>query len=88
MELALERCVRLLDLTGLVADRPRDPVDGAQLVDDRAADAADGVGLELDRALEVELLDGVDQAEDAVRDQVGLLDVGGQARRRRDRRRT
>ena len=68
-----------LDLAGLVADRARDPVDRAQLVDDRAADAADRVGLELDRPLEVELLDRVDQPEDAVGDQVGLLDVRRQA---------
>ena len=47
----------------------------AQLVDDRAADPVDGVRLELDLALEVELLDRVDEPEDAVRDEVGLLDV-------------
>jgi hypothetical protein len=75
----LEGGVRLLDLAGLVADRARDPVDRAQLVDDRALDAADRVGLELDRALEVELLDRVDEPEDAVRDEVGLLDVRRQA---------
>jgi hypothetical protein len=75
----LERGVGLLDLAGLVAHRAGDPVDRAQLVDDRALDAADRVGLELDRALEVELLDRVDEPEDAVGDEVGLLDVGRQA---------
>ena len=79
VQLGLERGVRALDLAGLVADRARDPVDRAQLVDDRAADPADRVGLELDGALEVELLDRVDQPEDAVRDEVGLLDVRRQA---------
>ena len=79
VQLGLEAGVGLLDLARLVADRARDPVDRPQLVDDRAADAADRVGLELDRALEVELLDGVDQPEDAVRDEVGLLDVRRQA---------
>ena len=79
LQLGLERGVGLLDLAGLVAHRARDPVDRPQLVDDRAADPADRVGLELDRALEVELLDRVDQPEDAVGDEVGLLDVGRQA---------
>ena len=75
VQLALELRVRLLDLARLVTDRARDPVDRAELVDDGAADAADRVGLELDGALEVELLDRVHQAEDAVGDEVGLLDV-------------
>jgi hypothetical protein len=79
VQLALELGVGLLDLSRLVADRARDPVDGPQLVDDGPADPADRVGLELDRAVEVELVDGVDQPEDAVRHQVGLLDVRRQA---------
>ena len=44
-----------------------------------ALDAGDGVGLELEARAEVELLDGVDQPEDAVADEVGLLDVLRQA---------
>ena len=79
VQLGLEGGVGLLDLARLVADRARDPVDRAELVDDRALDAADRVGLELDGPLEVELLDRVDQPEDAVGDEVGLLDVGRQA---------
>jgi hypothetical protein len=77
VQLALQRGVGLLHLASLVAHRPGDPVDRAQLVDDCALDAADRVGLELDRPAQVELLDGVDEPEDAVGDEVGLLDVGG-----------
>jgi hypothetical protein len=73
--------VDALDLAGTGADGARDPVQGAQLVDDRALDAGDRVGLELDLALEVEALDRVDQADQAVGDQVGLLDVRGEAAR-------
>ncbi len=79
VQLRLQRRVSTLDLTRLAAHRPRYPVDGAELVDDRASDAGDGVGLELDGALEVELVDGVDEAEDPVRDQVCVLNVGRQA---------
>ena len=79
VQLGLEGGVGALDLAGLVAHRARDPVDRPQLVDDGAADAADRVRLELDGPLEVELLDGVDQPEDAVGDEVGLLDVRRQA---------
>ena len=48
----------------------------------------DRVGLELDLPDRVELLDRVDQPEDAVADQVGLLDVLGQPDRHTARRRT
>ena len=44
-------------------------------------DPGDGVGLELDGPFVVELLDGVDQPEDAVADQVALLDRVRQADR-------
>lgn len=64
-ELGFEGGVRALDVAGLLADGARDPVEGAEFVDHGAADAGDGVRLELDRALDVELLDGVDEAEDA-----------------------
>jgi hypothetical protein len=47
----------------------------AQLIDDRALDARDRVGLELDLALGLEALDRVDEADETVGDQVGLLDV-------------
>ena len=51
----------------------------AQLVDDRALDPRDRVGLELDVAVRVEALDRADQAEQAVRDEVVLVDVRGQS---------
>src|SRR3954454_20690630 len=80
VELVLELRVGLLDLTGAGADGARHPVERAELVDDRAADARDRVGLELDLPREVEALDRVDQADEAVGDEVGLLDVRGQPR--------
>jgi hypothetical protein len=46
-----------------------------------ALDPRDRVGLELDAPFEIVFLDRVDQAEDAVRHQVGLLDVRWQANR-------
>jgi hypothetical protein len=58
--------------------RARHPVDRAELVDDGALDAGDRVGLELEAARRVELVDRVDEPEDAVADEVGLLDVLGQ----------
>ena len=78
MELALELGDRPLDVTGPRADRARHPVHRAQLVDDRALDSRDRVGLELDVALGVVALDRADQAEQAVRDEVALVDVRGQ----------
>ena len=68
-----------LELAGLHPDRPRDPVGVAELVDDRAADAGHRVALELHLAGGLEAGDRVDQAERAVGDEVGLLDVRGQA---------
>ena len=81
VQLVLELAVDALDLAGAGAHRARHPVQRAQLVDDRALDAGDRVGLELDLAVEVEALDRVDQADQAVGDEVGLLDVRGQAGR-------
>ena len=60
-------------------DRPRHPVDGPQLVDDRALDPGNRVRLELDLPDRIEPLDRVDQPDDPVAHQVGLLDVLGQA---------
>ena len=71
----LELRVDALDLAGAGADGARHPVERAQLVDDRALDARDRVGLELDLALDLEALDGVDEADQAIGDEVGLLDV-------------
>ena len=48
----------------------------------------DRVGLELVAAAGIELVDRVDEPEDAVADEVGLLDVLRADRRRRGRRRT
>src|SRR5258708_37674657 len=77
----LELRVRALDLSCPGADAARHPVERAELVDDRALDAHDRVGLELDLPGEVEALDRRDQADQAVGDQVGLLDMRRQAGR-------
>ena len=61
------------------AHRARHPVQRAQLVDDRALDPRDRVRLELDVAVGVVPLDRVDQPEQAVGDEVALVDVRGQA---------
>src|SRR3954454_2064041 len=79
VQAVLELPVGALDLAGTGADGARHPVQGAQLVDDRALDAGDRVGLELDLAVGVEALDRVDEADEAVGDEVGLLHVRGQA---------
>src|SRR5581483_5831652 len=76
--LRLERGDRSLDVAGAGADRARDPVHRPQLVDDRALDPRDRVRLELDVPLRVVALDRADQAEQAVRDEVALVDVRGQ----------
>ncbi len=77
----LELRVGPLDLAGPRAHAARHPVHRAQLVDDRALDAHDRVRLELDVAREVEALDRRDQTDEAVGDQVRLLDVRRQAGR-------
>src|SRR5215211_916228 len=79
VQAVLELAVDALDLAGAGAHRARHPVERAQLVDDRALDAGDRVGLELDLALGVEALDRVDEADQPIGDEVGLLDVRGQA---------
>ena len=79
---------RALDLARAGAHRARHPVERAQLVDDRALDPRDRVGLELDVAGRVEALDRADQAEQAVRDEVALVDVRRQPAAEPARRRT
>jgi hypothetical protein len=79
LEAVLEARVGTLDVAGAGADGARDPVQRPQLVDDRALDARDRVGLELDLAVGVEALDRGDEADEAVGDEVGLLDVRRQA---------
>ena len=74
-ELVLELGDRPLDGTRLRPHRARHPVDRAELVDDRALDPRDRVGLELEAAAGIELVDGVDEPEDPVAHEVGLLDV-------------
>ncbi len=70
---------RALDLSGPGPHRARHPVERPQLIEDGALDAVDGVGLELDAAFEVELVDGIDEPEDAVGHQVSLFHVARQA---------
>ena len=76
---ALELDDRPLDLAGTRAHRARHPVERAQLVDDRALDAQDRVRLELDLPVRVVALDRPDQAEQAVGDQILLVDMRRQA---------
>ncbi|EGJ74451.1 putative RNA polymerase sigma factor WhiG [Streptomyces sp. Tu6071] len=79
MELRFQRRVGAFDVARFLADGAGNPVEGAQFVDHGAANPGDRVRLELDGPLDVELLDRVDQPEDPGGDEVGLLDVGGQA---------
>ena len=79
VQLGLESRHRPLDLAGTGANRARHPVERPKLVDDRALDPRDGIGLELDVPVGVVALDRADQAEEAVRDEVLLLDVRGQS---------
>src|SRR4051794_31921437 len=78
-ELRLELGDRPLDLAGARTDGARHPVERAELVDDRALDPRDRVDLELDVAAGVVALDRADQPEQAVGDEVALVDVRGQA---------
>ena len=75
VQLRLELRDRTLDLAGAGANRARHPVHRAELVDDRPLDPGDGVRLELHVALGVVALDGADQPEQAVRDEVVLVHV-------------
>ena len=75
----LEVRERLLDRTGLGAHRPRYPVDRPQLVDDRPLDARNGVRLEPQIAVRLESLDRVDEPDDAVTDEVLLVEVPRQS---------
>ena len=78
LQLVLELGLGGLDFAGARADRARHPVERAQLVDDRAADPGHREGLEFDPPLGLEALDRPDQADQAVGDQVGVVDVRGQ----------
>jgi hypothetical protein len=85
LQLVFEQGVDAFDVAGLRAYRARHPVDRSQFVDDRALDARDRVRLELEPALGIELVDGVDQAENPITDEVALFDAlrqsGGDAAR-------
>src|SRR5437764_14697009 len=67
----------LLDLASLEPDRAGHPVHRSELVDDGALDPRDRVRLELVTAARLELVQGVDEPEHAVADQVGLFDACG-----------
>ena len=71
----LELLVGLLDRACFGPHRPRHPVGGAQFVEDGAFDAGDGVGLELVATLGIELVDGVEQTENARAHEVVRIDV-------------
>ena len=72
-ELAAQLLAGGLELTALTAHAAR-PGILAQRVDHRAADAALGEGLELDAARLVEAVGGIDEAEDAVLDEIADVD--------------
>src|SRR4249920_587154 len=78
-ELLLQRRDRALDLTRARAHGAGHPVERAELVDDRAADPRHREGLELDLPRRVEALDSADETEEAVRDEVLLVHVRGEA---------
>ena len=67
-----------LDAAALGTHRARHPVHRSQLVEDGAAHPRDGEGLELETALDVEAVDGVDEPEHAVADEIALIDGVGQ----------
>src|SRR5262249_42245819 len=67
--------VGALNRARLRTNRTRYPVDRPELVDDRALDARDRVGLELVTATRVELVDRIDEPEDAVAHEIRLFDV-------------
>ena len=79
VQLRLEHRDRPLDVACAGAHGARHPVHRPELVDDRPLDPRDRVGLELDVAVGVVPLDRADQAEQAVRDEVALVDVRRQA---------
>src|SRR5262249_24263486 len=72
-KLAAQRFARRIELTPLAPDAAR-PRILAERVDHRPADAALGKGLELDAALLVEAVRRIDQAEDAVLDEIRDVD--------------
>ena len=73
---SLELGVRPLDGSRLGSNRARDPVERSELVNDRATDPADCVRLELGRPLGIEFLDRINETEDPVRNEVGLIHAG------------
>ena len=80
LQAVLELGHRALNLTGAGSYRARHPIEGAQLVEDGALDPVHRIGLEFVAAGRFELVDGVDQPEGAVGDEVRRLHVARQAR--------
>ena len=78
MQAGAEPLRRTLGLLSLAADRTGHPVLRTEVVEDRAADALHVVRLETQAALGVELLDRVDEPEDARLHEIAHVDVGGQ----------
>ena len=72
-QLAPQRLARRVELAPLAADAARPGV-APERVDHRAAHAALGKGFELDAATFVEPVRGIDQADDAVLDEIADVD--------------
>src|SRR5918996_1616177 len=69
---------RRLDATRPRPHRAGNPVEGPQLVEDGPLDPVDRIGLELEATVRLELVDGVDQAEEAIAGQVVVVHGSGE----------
>src|SRR5579862_3097812 len=76
-ELEFEFLMDAFQLAGALPYRARDPVKRTQGVENRPVDTGDRVRLELHTAAVVVFLDGVDQTQNTVVDQIVDLDVRG-----------
>ena len=74
-QLVLEFRRGVLDGPVLRPNRSRRPVQQPQLIEDRTPDPTGHVGLELDATVGVELVDRIDEAQNAVAHEIALLDV-------------
>src|SRR5579872_2194856 len=75
-EASFELLIRALQLARALAHSPGNPVERAKRVENGSIDASDRIRFKLDSARIVVLLDGVDQAKNALVDEVENLDVG------------